>query len=894
MFEKHHRPDPDALLEVVQAEEERRRRGRLKIFLGYAAGVGKTYAMLEAAQQRQEEGVGVVVGYVDTHGRAETDVLLHGLEVLPRRQITYRGVILADLDLDAVLARNPELVLVDELAHTNAPEMRHTKRYLDVDELLSHGIDVYTTLNIQHLESLNDVVAQITGVTVRETVPDRVLDDADEIELVDLPPDELLQRLREGKVYHPEQAQRAAQEFFRKGNLTALREIVMRRAANRVDEQMRRYMVSRAIPGPWPAGERLLVAVSPGPLGERLVRATRRLADQLSAEWFALYAETPHHAQLSEADRDRLAHTLRLAEELGARTIWLPTQSVSEAVAHYARSHNITKIVVGEPLRPLWIRLLRGSTADRIVRQSGNIDVQIVTAEEPPVPFQPFLQLGRKSVWEFHLLGLLLVALATALGGIIEPLVQPANLVMVYLLAVVITAVRWGRGPAITASIASVFAFDFFFVPPRYTFAVQDLQYVLTFAALLIVGLVISTLASRAREQADAARRQQLQTTALYDLSRELAASSMLWPTLGVVTAYLHQTFGYEATILLPEGTGLVIPQQTQKMQLGEDEMAVAQWCFRNGHPAGRGTDTLPAADAAYFPLKTARGTIGVTAVLFPDPDATLAPEQRRLLEAAVGLSAIAIERVELAESARRVQLMQETERLQTALLTVIANDLRTPLTSVTEALNSLRQDGGDLGQTRRRDLEDRALEGVLRLNRLVGNLVDMTRIDAGAVNVAPRPTEVREIVTAALHELGDQLEGREIDIDIPVGSPPASVDPRLIARVLVNVLDNALKYAPVQFPITIKTTITDSTLELRVHDRGTGIPPGDLDRIFDKFYRVKRPDNPPGTGLGLFICRGLIEAHGGHIRAENNPAGGATIIIDLPVGNETADEDSR
>ncbi|HMK08899.1 MAG TPA: sensor histidine kinase KdpD, partial [Anaerolineales bacterium] len=724
---------PDTDLDRSRSQEmrykatERKRRGRLKIFLGAAPGVGTTGEMIRAGIAKHREGVDVVVAVVETHGRADTELMLKGLEVLPRRRVEYRGTALSDLDLDAVLQRRPRLALVDELAHTNAPGLRHPKRHMDVDEMLTNGIDVYTTLNIQHLESLNDVVAQITGIVVHETVPDSILDAADEIELVDLPPDELLQRLREGKVYIPERAAQAIRQFFRKGNLTALRELSMRRAAVRIDEQMRSYMATRAIPGPWPAAERLLVCLGPGPLAERLVRAGRRMADQLDAEWFAIYVETHRHAGLSEGERDRVARMLLMAEELGATTTRLPGNSIAETVTQYAHQHNITKILIAEPLYPRWVEWIRGSLVTDVIRRSGGIDVYIVGAEtrQPanPYPFRPRWTAPLAD----YLKAALLVAGATALATVFGVRLAPTNTVMLYLLAVLVAALRFGRGPASFSAILSVVAFDFFFVPPRYDFAVTDVEYLLTFSGLLVVGLVVSTLAAQAREQAKTARHRQSQTAALYDLSRDLAATAGLDPILDVLIRFVMTTFGHHAGVFLPEGDHLRLRASTAAPAFDADETAVADWAYRNRQHAGRGSETLPAAEAAYFPMTTANGILGVMGVLPQAPDQVLAPDQRRLLEASIALAALAIERAQLADQASRVRLLQETDRLQTALLNSISHDLRTPLASITGALSSLEQDAEVLDALARRELVANALEQAERLNRLVGNLLDMT-----------------------------------------------------------------------------------------------------------------------------------------------------------------------
>jgi two-component system, OmpR family, sensor histidine kinase KdpD len=887
MTSDNSRPDPDQLLAHVQADEKAAKRGKLKIFLGYAAGVGKTYAMLEAAHQRREEGLDVLIGYIETHKRIETEELVAGLEIIPRKRIEYQGVELTEMDVDAVLARHPRLVLVDELAHTNAPGSRHPKRYQDVEELLTAGIDVYTTLNIQHLESLNDVVAQITGTLVRETIPDGVIDSATEIELVDLPPDELLNRLREGKVYIPEQAARAIEEFFRKGNLTALREMAMRRAAERVDDQMRAYMQTRAIPGPWHATERLLVCISPNTLGERLVRSTRRLADELNAEWFAVYVETPEHERLSHAGRDQVARTLRLAEELGARSKILPLSQTSPGVAgtihQYARKHNVTKIVAGKPLRPVWQEWLRGSIVEQLIRRSGNIDVYVISsidagklpAEEAAwQPHRPYL----RYVWS-----ILLVAAATFLSTLIGRNISPTNLVMVYLLMVVISAVYLGRGPAILASILGVLSFDFFFVPPHLTFKVSDAEYLLTFAGLLIVGWVISYLTARAREQANAAERREADTAALYALSRDLAAADGMEAVLIAIQTHIEQAFGREVVVYLANGGKLQPNALAADFQPGETEIAVAQWAFKNGESAGRGTNTLPGAEFRFMPLKTARRTVGVLGVKPKESESILSPDQRRLLEAFTSQSAQAIERVQLAEQARQIKLLQAAEKLQNALLNSISHDLRTPLVSITGALSALEGDD-TLEASARHSLVETAREEADRLNRLVGNLLDMTRLESGALQVKREPCDVQDLIGAALGQMEDRFSERQIRVDVSPDIPLVGMDFVLLVQVLINLLDNAIKYSPDNSPLDIHAGLHYGEIQVAVIDRGIGIPPEDLSRVFDKFYRVQRPEQVTGTGLGLAISKGIIEAHGGRIWAGGREGGGTIITFALPL----------
>ena len=879
------RPDPDQLLARVQAEENQQARGRLKIFLGYAAGVGKTYAMLEAAHQRKREGVDVVIGYIETHKRAETDALVNGLEVVPRKQVNYHNVEIPEMDIDAILLRRPTLALVDELAHTNAPGSRHNKRYQDVEELLAAGINVYTTLNVQHFESLNDVVAQITGTQVRETLPDSVLDSITDLEMIDLPPEELIKRLKEGKVYVPEQAERAIEKFFRKGNLTALRELALRRAAERVDDQMRAYMRTESIPGPWPARERLLVCISPGTLSERLVRTTRRLADELNARWYAVYVETPGHGKLSQAQRDRVAHMLQLAEELGAHSVSLPGQAITDIVLNYARRHNVTKIIIGKPLRPGWVDWLRGSVVDKLVRQSGTIDIYLVTSQPEPVaasvpdgwrPHQP---------WSRYAWGLGLILAATAISALIFPYIAAVNLVMVYLLAVILAAFYLGRGPAVMTSVLGVAAFDFFFVYPHFTMAVSDTEYLLTFFGLLVVGLAISHLTSLVREQAEAAQSREAQTAALYELGRDLTATAGLDEIAKTIISHISQTLGRDVVIFLPDESGaLKLYQASPDLVIDANEMAVADWSFKRGQAAGRGTDTLPDASMRYQPLKTARGVVGVLGVKPKNAGQYLPAGQRRILDTFTNQVAMAIERARLVEQARQSEILEITEKLQSALLNSISHDLRTPLVTITGTLSSLADASLNLDETTRRSLAEAARSEADRLNQLVGNLLDMSRLESGAVRLNREACDLQDLVGSALEQVGTALDGRSINVSIQADIPLIPIDFVLISRVLVNVINNAVKYSPAQTPIDIHAQVTGAYVEIHVADQGIGIPPEDLTRIFDKFYRVQRPNQISGTGLGLSISKGIVEAHGGFIAAENRHNGGTLITIGLPL----------
>ncbi len=877
-----HRPDPDELLKNIQSEEPSR--GKLKIFLGYAAGVGKTYAMLEAAHQRKIQGIDVVVGYVETHKRAETDELVEGLDVLPRKQVEYRGVLLPEMDVDEVIKRRPKIVLVDEFAHTNAPGSLHPKRYLDVEEILDAGINVYTTLNIQHLESLNDIVAQVTGVIVRETVPDRVIDEASEIEVIDLPPDELMTRLKEGKVYIPEQASRAIDKFFRKGNLTALREMSLRRAAERVDDQMRSYMQTRAISGPWAAGERLLVCISPSPLAEKLIRTTRRLADELNAEWYAVYVEIASKPETKPANRERIGRTLQLAEELGAKSLTIAGRSIQEAVLDFAHKNNITKVVVGKPLKPRWQEIWNGSIVDQLIYASGDIDVYVISARTElsksilPREWQLHRPFGR------YVLGLLLVAVSTSLGLLIRGNLEPANLVMLYLASTVISAIYLGRGPSLLTAVAGVLAFDFFLIPPYLTFAVSDTQYFITFIALLIVSLVVSSLTARVREQAEAAVQRERQTAALYDLSKDLTSAADLLQVANIIISQIGNAFGRDVAIFLPDNQQLQIFASSPNYQPDENGLAVAAWAYQHDQPAGRGTDTLPAASLRCHPLKTSNGIVGVLGVHSKDQTNFLSSEQRLTLAAFANQSALAIERASLSEQAREAEILRATESLQTALLNSISHDLRTPLVSITGALSSLDEDIGTLDEATRRALIENARGEADRLNRLVGNLLNMTRIESGAIKLRLESEDIQDVIGTALEQLGSRVANRKIQVNVPVGFPLVPMDFTLIAQVLVNVLENAVKYSPADSVIEVSAELLDENIRLKIADRGAGIPSEDLTRIFDKFYRVQRPENVSGTGLGLSISKGIVEVHHGNIYASVREGGGTIITIELPL----------
>ena len=885
MADREARPSPEALLDAAAREG----RGRLKIFLGAAPGVGKTYEMLLSAQAKRREGVDVVVGVVETHGRRETETLLGGLEVVFKHEIDYKGHRLAEMDIDAILRRRPRLVLVDELAHTNAPGSRHPKRYLDVEELIAAGIDVYTTLNIQHVESLNDVVARITRIRVRETVPDSILDQADDIEVVDLSPDDLIQRLQEGKVYVPHQAERAIRHYFQPGNLTALRELALRRTAQRVDDQLLSHMQAHAISGPWPAGDRVLVCVSEAANTPELIRYARRAADRFHAPWTAIYVETTRTQRLTDTEHDRIADYLRLAERLGASTITIPGGKIADEVVAYAESNNITQIVIGKSDRPRWFEMIHGSVVHSLVRKTGPISVHVISAtvdepasSKPPVtqprpqPFNLFAYAGSAAA----------VLMALGVGSLIERFIGLQSISLVFLIAVLGSAIAWGLLPALFASLLSVLAFNFFFIPPLYTFTIADPENVVALFFFALVAVIVSNLTAATRTQIVSARARAKTTAELYAFSRKLAGigtlDDLLWATAFQVSSMLKVS----TVLLLPdqEASSLTLasaypPEDT----LAEADMAAARWCWEHNHPTGRGSDTLPGGKWLFLPLRTGSGTVGVLGI---ERDVLLTPDEHRLLDALADQVAVAIERISLARGLAEARVSAETDRLRAALLTSISHDLRTPLASIIGTVSSLRSYADKYNEADRDELLATLESEAERLNRFVGNLLDMTRLEAGAIELKLDLVDVGEIIGAALERADGILARHQIEISVASDLPMLRLDPILLEQVLFNLLDNAAKYAPAGSRIDLRAHRDSDTVVLEVVDEGPGIPPADLERVFDKFYRVQAQDRRrAGTGLGLAICRGFIEAQGGRIEAKNRQdRSGAVLTLRVPV----------
>jgi two-component system, OmpR family, sensor histidine kinase KdpD len=890
------RASPEALLAVAQREH----RGRLKVFLGAAPGVGKTYAMLQAAQLRRREGVDVLAGLVETHGRSETQALLAGLEALPRRRVEYRGTRLDEMDLDAILARHPQLVLVDELAHTNAPGSRHPKRYLDVEELIAAGIDVYTTVNIQHVESLNDTVAQITGVRIRETIPDTVLESADEIQLTDLPPEELIQRLHEGKVYVPDQAQRAIENYFRPGNLNALRELALRRTAESVDVQMQAYMQAQAIPGPWPTTERIMVCVSPSPLSARLVRAAKRRADRRHAEWLAAYVETPKHVRLSEADRDRVSRTLQLAEKLGGEAVSIPGRKAADDLIRYARSRNVTEIIIGKSQRPWWHDLRYGSIVSDLIRKSGRIDVYVISGEEAHTYGEPSsgLPAWRKPSLQGYLAGTLSVAGAGIAAKLLQEFARVPDVAMVFLLAVLFIALKYGLWPSIWASLLSVLVYDFCFVPPLLTFTVDTPEDVLALVVYFIAAVLTSNLAARTREQAEAARRREDRTSALFGLSRAVAASAGLDAVAQVIVSQVGRILEAKVVLSLPEGHRLFRKaSHPSTVELTDHDQAAATWAWQHNQRAGLGSDTLPGVPWLFLPLRTGQETVGTLGIQFDPPVGPISPSRQRLLEGLADQAAVAIERTRLVQEMEQAKVLTETEKLRAALLSSVSHDLRTPLASIIGSASSLLTFGDSYDEPTKKDLLMTIQEEADRLNRFVGNLLDITRLESGKLQLDREWTEIQDVIGTALGRLQNPLKQHRLMVDTEPGLPLLRLDFVLMEQVFVNLLDNAAKYSQPGTTITIEARQVMDTVTVQVADQGVGVPPQDLEQIFDKFHRVRSGDRrAAGTGLGLSICRGIVEAHGGKISAVS--AGqdkGTAISLVFPVEPQpTAMEQGR
>ncbi|KAF3997891.1 DUF4118 domain-containing protein [Glaciimonas immobilis] len=912
------RPDPDALLSRIQSEQLQATRGKLRIYFGASAGVGKTYAMLTAAHKLQSEGREVLAGVIESHGRIDTANQLTGLPILPLKQLTYRDKQLPEFDLDAALARKPSLILVDELAHSNAPGSRHPKRWQDVEELLSAGIDVFTTLNVQHLESLNDVVGGITGIRVAETLPDTVFDAADEVVQVDIPADELLARLKLGKVYQLPQAERASRNFFRKGNLIALRELALRRTADRLQGDVQAYRIEKSIDTVWQTDTALLACIGPTINAEHVIRSTARLATQLNSEWRAVYVETPRLQRLSSARREAILETLKLAQNLGATTAVLAGNDVTEVITEFARSNNISKIIVGRSQhygrwrwRALWS--MQGNFATKIAAQAKDID--LIEIGQPSIrakskerssgaaphssasevsPLKPH-RLMEKTRSSGYVWAVAVTILVTVLATPILPYFDLANIVMLYLLAEVLIAVRFGRGPAITIALLSIGAFDFFFVPPRFSFAVSDFQYLMTFAVMLAVGLIITHLTTGLRYQARVASYRETRSRALFEFSRALSGALQTEQIVETSRKFLQRTFNAQTLLLVPDLEGRLQVAPSQNVPASEDaalesalhaslDIGIAQWAFDNAKNAGIGTDTLPASNCLYLPLVAPMRTRGVLAILPHSRRWLLIPEQQQQLYTFGALAAIALERVHYIEVAQDALIKMESERLRNALLSALSHDLRTPLTALVGLSESLVLTRPPL-QSAQQGLAIALHEETLRMSALVTNLLDMARIQSGEVKLNLQWQPFEEVVGSALRASTLALMGHRVETQVSHDLPLVRFDAVLIERVLCNLLENAAKYSPASSAIMLSAAITGRLLSVTVADHGPGLPAGMEEAIFDKFTRGERESAKPGVGLGLAICRAIVEAHGGIITAADGAADGAAFTFTLPLG---------
>jgi two-component system, OmpR family, sensor histidine kinase KdpD len=892
------RPDPDLLLARVKRQEVQARRGKLKIYFGSSAGVGKTFAMLVAARKLLSEGRKVLVGVVETHGRAETAALLEGLEILPPKMLTHRGKSLPEFDLDAALLRHPELILMDELAHSNVAGTRHPKRWQDVDELLAAGIDVLTTLNVQHLESLNDVVGGITSVRVWETIPDKVFDAADEVVLVDIPADELLARLKAGKVYVAHQAEQAAQHFFRKGNLMALRELALRRTADRIEGDVQAYRVDQSIESVWKTATALLTCVGPDPAAERVVRAAARLASQLNADWHAIYVETPSLQRLNAARREKILATLNLAQQLGATTAVIANAQIAESIIGYARKNNLSKLVIGrDPIRRLWP--WQRSSGQKLAMLAPDIDlIEVGLARDEsnaheraaaPLPQLPDAESSERSKAKRlrYLWSAIACVAVTLLSIPLAAHFDPSNIVAIYILAVVLVAVRFGRGPAALAAVLSVCSFDFFFVPPRFSFAVSDVQYLLTFFIMLAVGLITGQLTAGLRFQARVASHREERAGSLYEIARDLSAAVQVEQVVRISDESIQRTFRASAALLLPDTAGRLVSlnSETQRAKSGLSiEIGTAQWAFEKGQPAGFGTDTLPGSDILYIPLRAPTQARGVLAVKAHNRRMLRIPEQRQLLDTYAALIAIALERVHYVGLAQDALLKMESERLRNSLLAALSHDLRTPLTVLVGLAESLALTTPKLSSVQLETAEA-IQDEARRMSTLVSNLLDMARIETGEVTLNLQWQPLEEVVGAALEAVRGVLKRHGVVVQLPRDLPLVKFDAVLIERVLVNLLENVSKYTPPGSTVTLSARAMAEQLVVSVADDGPGLPPGEEEAVFQKFTRGERESATPGVGLGLAICRAIVEAHQGKITASQRPGGGAIFTFTLPLG---------
>ena len=879
------RPDPDALLAKIQKEDSRAVHGRLKIFFGGCAGVGKTYAMLSVARQRLAEGIDVVAGVVETHGRTETLKMLEGIPVLPLLEITHKGIALKEFDLENALKRKPAIILMDELAHTNAIGSRHQKRWNDVEELLANGMDVYTTLNVQHLESLSDLVAGTTGVWVKETVPDSVFDNADDIVLVDINADELLTRLNSGKVYVAQQARaRAADNFFKKSNIIALRELALRRTTERVDAQMDAYKYREGIQGSQPITDKIVVCIGTDNLSEKLIRTAKRMATSLKAPWVAVYVENARHYRLTDSVKKQVQGYLQQAERLGAKVLVLQGTNAIDEIISYAHNHNVTKIIVGKRERTRWRNMLLGSLADKIIHKSSYVDVYIVTGPPHKTPTKPVQQL-----YEFRPLlygqALAIIIICTLIGISFRSIIKPADQMLIYLIGNIIASAMLGRITSFFYAFLSAACLNFFFIEPLYTLEIYDRSYWLTLIVMLATSLVINSYAAKLKIQAFFARRREQETQMLYDFAREIAATRGHNNIALLAEKHIKEATGFAVSLFLPDAdTNLHNMLEPLHYRDIIKENGLMQWCYDNKKQAGIGTDTMPSAQTFYLPLLSADTRIGVLGIIPQSEDVKLSHEQLVLVETFASVLASAIERANAAEIAEKLKVDTESEKLRNTLLSSVSHDLRTPLASITGASGTLAMDYGKLAPETVQELARSINQEAARLSRIVSNLLDLTIIESGNITLNKHPYLIEELVGSALQRLENTLSGHMVITNVAENLPVILIDGVLIEQLISNLLENAAKYTPSGSTITITVIQENKDINVSIADNGAGIKPGDEQKIFDKFYTAGQNIAGKGTGLGLAICQGIVKAHNGTIRVENSVTGGACFSFMLPV----------
>lgn len=895
------RPDPDELLSRIAAEEteaqQKSTRGKLKIFFGACAGVGKTYAMLSAGKQALADGVDVVIGLVETHGREETKKLLEGLPILPTREVQYRSTLIKEFDIDAALTRRPKLILIDELAHSNAPGSRHPKRWQDVEELLEAGIDIYTTINVQHLESLNDVVARITGIWVKETVPDEVFDKADEISLVDIPSEELLKRLKEGKVYiAPEAKKRAAQNFFKKSNLIALRELALRRTAERVDALMESYKTKEGGGAQsWSGADRILVCIGPDKLSSKLVRSAKRMSSGLKAPWTAIYIENDRHYRLSREGQESVERTLRLAERMGSKTeIIHGQQRASEDILAFARANGITKIIVGKTPRPRWREIIQGTLADEIIRGSGEIDVYVVTGDAEDARLLKSSFWLAHTYWRSYLSAPIVAGLGTLAFLPLRNWLDPISFVLVYMIGIVSVALRYGRGPSILATLLSALCLNFFFFTPYYSFKIAEEQHIITFFVIMVTGVIIGTQSARLRAQIILARKREKFTSALFAMSRELSANRGKITLAQVTARHIAEVLDSDVFLWLPDPKGelhtVVAETEADKSLDPVREESVARWAFNHKQNAGLGTDTLPSAQALYVPLAGSSGVVGVIGAIPRDEEVeSFGSDQIDLLETFASISASALERASSAELVEQTLVEAESEKLRNILLSSVSHDLRTPLAAITGAASTLLIEGERISEEYKKELLRSVHEEGARLARMVTNLLDVSSLESGSVKLNKELYFIEELIGSALMRVESRLAKHKVVTEVEHGLPLIRMDGLLIEQVLINLFENAAEYTPPGSTITIRAKTVKPDIHIMVSDNGPGIRAGDEEKIFDKFYASERDGSRTG-GLGLAICRGIISAHGGKIWAQNKQEGGAQFTFTLPIKSQESE----